>query len=108
MAASSGVERGAAALCDSNEPGGGVTPFSRHQAPGSRWVRRALPSLVGSWSGIGGSGGISWPSASSCASSSASFSSAMPIGPCSWALRNWRTTGSSLDSSISRGPNIAR
>ena len=27
----------------SNEPGGGVTPLSRHQAPGSRWLRRGMP-----------------------------------------------------------------
>ena len=40
--------------------------------------------------------------------SAASFSSAMPIGPIRCALRNWRTTGSVLDSSISRGPNMAR
>ena len=57
--------------------------------------------------GIGGSGG-ELPRPAPAASSSASFSSAMPIGPCRWALRNCRTTGSSLDSSISRGPNIAR
>src|SRR6185295_14893126 len=57
--ASSGSERGAAVLCVSNDPGGGVTPFSRHHSPGGRWVGRALPSLVGSCSGIGGSGGIS-------------------------------------------------
>ena len=56
--------------------------------------------------GIGGSGGISSPFSAS--SSSASFSSDMPIGPTFWALRNWRTTGSSEDSSISRGPNMAR
>ena len=30
------------ALALSKEPGGGVTPFSRHQEPGSRWLRRAL------------------------------------------------------------------
>ena len=57
---------------------------------------------------IGGSAGITSPASFSASSSAASFSSAMPIGPCRRALRNWRTTGSWLDSSISRGPNIAR
>lgn len=32
----------------------------------------------------------------------------MPIGPTRLVLRNWRTTDSSEESSISRGPNIAR
>ena len=93
-------------ICGSKEPGGGVMPFSRHHAPGSRWLRRGMPLEGSSWSGIGGSGGRS--SSFSAASSSASFSSDMPIGPTRWALRNWRTTGSSELSSISRGPNIAR
>ena len=65
-----------------------------------------MPLEGSSWIGIGGSGGIS--RSFSAASSSASFSSDMPIGPTFWALRNWRTTGSSELSSISRGPNIAR
>ena len=65
-----------------------------------------MPLLGSCWIGIGGSGGSSWPA--SAASSSASFSSDMPIGPIICAFRNCRTTGSSLDSSISRGPNIAR
>src|SRR4051794_27118975 len=90
----------------SKEPGGGVTPFSRHHDPGSRWLRRGMPLDGSSWCGIGGSGGSSW--SFSAASSSASFSSDMPIGPTRWALRNCRTTGSSEESSISRGPNIAR
>ena len=34
-----------------NEPGGGVTPFSLHHEPGSRWLRRGMPldgaALVG-------------------------------------------------------------
>jgi len=77
-----------------------------HHQPGGRWVGRSIPLVGIAWSGIGGSGGNSCPA--SAASSSASFSSDMPIGPIRWALRNWRTTGSSLDSSISRGPNIAR
>ena len=43
-------------------------------APGrALGAARALPSLVGSWRAIGGSGGSSWPD--SAASSSASFSS---------------------------------
>ena len=93
-------------MFSSNDPGGGVTPFSRHQAPGSRWLRRGMPLDGSSCIGIGGSGGSSW--SFSASSSSASFSSDMPIGPTIWALRNCRTTGSSEDSSISRGPNIAR
>jgi hypothetical protein len=43
----------------SKDPGGGVTPFSRHHAPGSRADRRMVPSLGVSWSGMGGSGGSS-------------------------------------------------
>jgi hypothetical protein len=93
-------------MFSSNEPGGGVTPFSRHHSPGLRWLRRAIPLEGSSCSGIGGSGGSSW--SFSASSSSASFSSDIPMGPTRWALRNWRTTGSSDDSSISRGPNMAR
>ena len=85
-----------------------MTPFSRHHSPGGRWLRRGMPFDGSSWSGIGGRGGSSTPRSFSASSSSASFSSDMPIGPMVWALRNWRTTGSSDDSSISRGPNIAR
>ena len=40
----------------SNEPGGGVTPFSLHQAPGSRWLRRGMPFDGSCCRGIGGSG----------------------------------------------------
>src|SRR5580765_1652688 len=97
---------GTPAFLDWKEPGGGVTPWVRHHSPAGFCPRRGEPSLVPSWSAIGGSGGSSWPISE--ASSSASFSSDMPIGPMVWALRNWRTTGSSDDSSISRGPNIAR
>ena len=96
----------AAATEPANEPGGGMTPFSRHHSPGGRWDGRSIPLVGSCCTGIGGSGGSSWPA--SAASSSASFSSDMPIGPTRWAFRNWRTTGSSLDSSISRGPNMAR
>src|SRR4029078_5135379 len=93
-------------MLSSNEPGGGVTPLSRHHAPGSRWLRRGMPLEGSSCFGIGGSGGIS--RSFSASSSSASFSSDMPIGPTVCAVRDWRTTGASDDSSISRGPNIAR
>jgi len=89
-----------------NDPGGGVMPFMRHHSPGGRWLRRGTPLDGSCWNGIGGSGGSSWSFSDS--SSVASFSSDMPIGPTRWALRNWRTTGSSELSSISRGPNIAR
>ena len=41
-------------MFSSNEPGGGVTPFSRHQAPGSRWDRRGMPLEGSSCIGIGG------------------------------------------------------
>ena len=61
------------------DPGGGVTPFSRHQAPGGRWYLRGMPLDGSSCIGIGGSGGR--PMSFSAASSSASFSSDMPIGP---------------------------
>ena len=40
-------------MFSSNEPGGGSMPFSLHQAPGSRWLRRGLPLEGSSWSGIG-------------------------------------------------------
>ena len=76
------------------EPCGGVTPFARHQAPAASWPRRGRPSEGSICAGIGGKGGISM--SASDASSSASFSSLMPIGPTRWALRNWATTGSSL------------
>ena len=85
-----------------------MTPFSAHHWPGGRSARRGRPSDGRSCSGIGGSGGSSAPAATSASRSVASFSSAMPIGPTRCALRNWRTTGSVLDSSISRGPNMAR
>ncbi len=56
--------------------------------------------------GIGGSAPGSCPSCASASSSETSFSSDMPMGPCFLAFRNCRTAGSSLDSSISRGPNM--
>ncbi|WP_275693365.1 hypothetical protein [Nocardioides sp. TF02-7] len=83
-----------------------MTPCSRHHSPGGRWLRRGMPLEGSSCSAMGGSGGRSM--SFSASSSLASFSSDIPIGPTRWALRNWRTTGSSELSSISRGPNIAR
>lgn len=44
--------------------------------------------------------------ASSCSTWAASFSSAIPMGPSMRPFRNCRTTGSSLVSSFSRGPNM--
>ena len=85
----------------------GSTSFSRHHSPGSRWLRRGMPLEGSSCIGIGrqrrqllvllGARARRRPSPRD-----------MPIGPTIWALRNCRTTGSSEDSSISRGPNIAR
>ena len=48
-------------MLDSKDPGGGVTPFSRHHSPAGRWLRRGMPLDGSCWSGIGGSGGSSWP-----------------------------------------------
>src|SRR5262249_39109767 len=76
-----------------NEPAGGITLCSLHHAPGARSARRVPPSDGRSWRWIGGSGGSCAPDAASAARSLASFSSAMPIGPIRWALRNCRTTG---------------
>ena len=87
----------------SNEPGGGVTPLLA--APLARLALAAPRDAVGrlaAAAGSGGSGGSSWPF--SAASSSASFSSDMPIGPTRWALRNWRTTGSSERQQHLAGP----
>ncbi|MBD2897836.1 hypothetical protein amrb99_68030 [Actinomadura sp. RB99] len=91
-----------------NDPGGGVTPCAAHQAPGACMPARSMPLLGICCGGMGGSLPESRPIFDSASSSEASFSSDMPIGPILLALRNCRTTGSSLDSSISRGPNIAR
>ena len=88
------------------EPGGGVTPCAAHQAPGGCCPARIRPSLGISCGGMGGSLPGSWPCLASASSSETSFSSDIPIGPILRALRNCRTTGSSLDSSISRGPNM--
>ena len=60
-------------MFSSNEPGGGVTPFSRHHARARAGCGGGCRWTGSSCIGIGGSGGSSW--SFSCSSSSASFSS---------------------------------
>ena len=103
--ASSGarLRPGTPTLPDWKDPGGGVTPFSRHHSPGGRSAaarrcRRTARAGAGSAAAAAAPGpsrrrARRRPSPRTCRS-----------GRCVWALRNWRTTGSSELSSISRGP----